>query len=186
MKNHAPKVHLTTSVRSKDSFEFSVRKVAGQVCRAVLAAEKCPYETEISLMLVGDEKIREINAQFRDMDKVTDVLSFPNLYFEEPSDFSSVEEDASDCIDPDTGRLALGDIIVNTARVKSQAAEFGHSELREYAFLIAHSMLHLCGYDHMTKDEAAVMEQRQDEILTSIGITRDAATKDGGVVTGTH
>jgi probable rRNA maturation factor len=75
-----------------------------------------------------------------------------------PSDFSFVDEDPADCLDPETGNLVLGDIVINTKRVRSQAAEYGHSEKREFAFLVAHSTLHLCGYDHMTEEEAGVME----------------------------
>ena len=67
----------------------------------------------------------------------------------------------------------LGDIVINAQKVKEQAAEYGHSEKREFAFLVAHSMLHLCGYDHMTPEEAEEMEKRQEKALTSLGITRD-------------
>ena len=66
----------------------------------------------------------------------------------------------------------LGDIVINAQKVKEQAEEYGHSELREFAFLIAHSMLHLCGYDHMTPQEAEVMEEKQEKALQSLGITR--------------
>ena len=84
-----------------------------------------------------------------------------------------MEEDAPDLFDPETGRLVLGDIVINAGRVKSQAAEYGHSELREFAFLIAHSTLHLCGYDHMTEEEAKDMESRQTRVLNQLGITRE-------------
>ncbi len=70
-------------------------------------------------------------------------------------------------------RLVLGDIVINAGRVKSQAAEYGHRELREFAFLIAHSTLHLCGYDHMTEEEAKDMESRQTRVLNQLGITRE-------------
>ena len=76
-------------------------------------------------------------------------------------------------MDPDTGNISFGDIVINAGRVRSQATEYGHSEKREFAFLIAHSMLHLCGYDHMEEEEAAVMEGKQHKILDSMGITRD-------------
>lgn len=67
----------------------------------------------------------------------------------------------------------MGDIVINEKRVRDQASEYGHSQKREFAFLVAHSMLHLCGYDHMESDEAAVMEKKQEEVLSSLGITRD-------------
>jgi probable rRNA maturation factor len=75
--------------------------------------------------------------------------------------------------DPETDALMLGDIVLNTERIREQAAEFGHSLLREYAFLIAHSMLHLCGYDHMTPEEAGVMEEKQNLVMQELGLLRD-------------
>lgn len=79
----------------------------------------------------------------------------------------------ADCFDPDSGELILGDIILSVERIAGQAEEYGHSLRRELAFLVAHSMLHLCGYDHMEPEEAAVMEQKQEQVLTSLGITRE-------------
>ena len=80
--------------------------------------------------------------------------------------------------DPETGAIMLGDIVINLDRVREQAESYGHSELREFAFLVAHSMLHLCGYDHMTPEEAAVMEEKQDQARRAIGITREASTEE--------
>ena len=82
-------------------------------------------------------------------------------------------EQEIDLLNPDTGNIMFGDIVVNEDRVRSQAEEYGHSTKREFAFLIAHSMLHLCGYDHMEEDEAKVMEQKQSDVLNALGITRD-------------
>ncbi len=83
-----------------------------------------------------------------------------------------METAEADCFDPDSGELILGDIILSVDRIRSQAQEYGHSMLREFAFLTAHSMFHLCGYDHMEESEAAVMEQKQEAVLTKLGITR--------------
>lgn len=107
------------------------------------------------------------------MDSETDVLSFPNIAFESAGDFASVELCEADCFDPDSGELILGDIILSADRVLTQASEYGHSVLREFAFLTAHSMLHLCGYDHMEEREAAVMEEKQENVLKKLGITRE-------------
>ena len=85
---------------------------------------------------------------------------------------AGAEPDLGDCFDSDTGELLLGDIVINRDRVVSQAESYGHSLMREYAFLITHSMLHLMGYDHMETEEAAVMEGRQEEILQGLGISR--------------
>ena len=92
----------------------------------------------------------------------------------QPADFSGVEEMEASYFDPDSGELILGDIIISVDRVKEQAISYGHSEKREFAFLIAHSMLHLCGYDHMEEAEAKIMEAKQEEVLQKLHITRDA------------
>ncbi len=77
-----------------------------------------------------------------------------------------------DCFDPDSGELLLGDIILSVDRIREQAKEYGHSLLREFAFLTAHSMFHLCGYDHMAQEEAALMEKKQEDVLQRLNITR--------------
>ena len=84
-----------------------------------------------------------------------------------------MEQDYEDNFNPDTGEIMLGDIIISVDRVREQAKTYGHSERREYAFLIVHSMLHLFGYDHMTEEEAAVMEAKQHQILDAMHISRD-------------
>ena len=105
------------------------------------------------------EEVHRLNLEFRGIDRTTDVLSFPGLDFEEPAAFEdSIDEG---CINPDNDCVMLGDIVINAEKVKEQAAEYGHSEMREFAFLIAHSMLHLCGYDHMTPEEAEVRDRRR-------------------------
>jgi probable rRNA maturation factor len=155
-------------------FDFDIEELAGTVAQKVLDTEGCKYDTEISLTITDDDGIQELNRQFRDIDSPTDVLSFPGISFEREGDFSVVEtEQKMDVIDPESGRLMLGDIVINEKRVREQAKEYGHSEKREFAFLVAHSMLHLCGYDHMEEDEAKVMEEKQEEVLQSLGITRD-------------
>ncbi|SCY30839.1 rRNA maturation RNase YbeY [Butyrivibrio sp. INlla14] len=155
-------------------FDFDIEELARSVAEAVLKSENCSYNVEISLTITDDDGIHEINKEFRNIDKPTDVLSFPTISYDEPGDFSVIEgEQKVDLLDPDTGNISFGDIVINENRVRSQALEYGHSEKREFAFLVAHSMLHLCGYDHMEEDEAAVMESKQNEVLNSLGITRD-------------
>lgn len=154
------------------SFPFAEKEILDLVMEAVLDAERCPYEAAVSLLLTDGAGIRQYNATYRDIDAETDVLSFPNLAFETPGDFSVAETAEADCFDPDSGELVLGDIILSAERVKAQAKEYGHSELREFAFLLAHSLFHLCGYDHMDAGEAARMEEKQEAVLTRLGITR--------------
>lgn len=156
------------------SFSFDIKEVADSVMETVLVQEGCPYEAQINLLLTDNEGIRTYNAQFREIDRATDVLSFPNVDYEEPADFSDLEEQEADYFDPDSGELILGDIIISVDKVKEQSQSYGHSEKREFAFLVAHSMLHLCGYDHMEEEEAKIMEAKQEEALKRLGITREA------------
>ncbi len=155
-----------------DGFPFDINETFERVARNVLAAEGCPYEAEISLLLTDADGIRVYNREYRDIDKETDVLSFPAVDYESPSCFSLVEADENSYINPDTQELILGDIILNVDRVKQQAEEYGHTLLREFAFLITHSMLHLLGYDHMEPEEEKEMFRKQDEILLAMGIER--------------
>lgn len=160
-----------TDTALPEAYEELVR----QVCEKVLELEDCPYEAEISMTFTDNEGIRTLNRQFRDIDSPTDVLSFPMTDFPSPADYSVLEDPSfsADCFHPETGELLLGDIIISTERAKEQAEAYGHSLRREIAFLTAHSMLHLLGYDHMEPDEAAVMEQKQERALLELGITRD-------------
>lgn len=154
------------------SFPFDIKELLERVMESVLEEEDCPYEACVSLLLTDGDGIREFNKNYRNTDAETDVLSFPNLEFETPGDFSDAEGREADCFDPDSGELVLGDIVLNVFRVKKQAAEYGHSELREAAFLLAHSLFHLCGYDHMEAAQAAVMEGKQEAVLAKLSITR--------------
>ena len=155
------------------SFPFTMQEILEQITETVLETENCPYETTVNLLLTDRNGIREYNREYRDLDKETDVLSFPNIPFVKAGDFTIVEEDEAAYFDPDSGELVLGDIILSADHVAAQAQEYGHSLLREFAFLTAHSMFHLCGYDHMTPQEAAIMERKQEEVLEQLKITRD-------------
>lgn len=157
---------------TEKTLPFSAEKILADVMETVLDAEACPYEASVNLLLTDGEGIREYNKNFRNTDAETDVLSFPNLDFDQPGDFSGAESSPTDCFDPDSGELLLGDIILNLDRVAVQAGEYGHSVLREFAFLLAHSLYHLCGYDHMEEEEAKRMEKKQEVALQKLGITR--------------
>ena len=150
---------------------INYEEIADKVINYALDYEKCPYETEISLTLTDNKGIWEVNKEFRQMDKPTDVLSFPLIEYAVPGEFDFLE-DMDDCFNPETGELMLGDILISLDKVYEQANEYGHSVTREYAFLIAHSMLHLMGYDHMEEEEAKIMESKQKEILSDLGILR--------------
>lgn len=147
------------------------KELAEKVIEAAMDYEKCPYEAEVNLLLTTDEEIHELNREHRGIDRPTDVLSFPMVDYEEPGAFDFLEE-AYEYFHPETGELLLGDIVISKDRVIAQAEEYGHEIKREYAFLIAHSMLHLFGYDHMEEEERKTMEQKQREILDALCIVR--------------
>jgi probable rRNA maturation factor len=154
-------------------FPFDAREVAQRVIAKALDYENCPYEVTVDVLITDNEGIHEMNNEYRGIDRPTDVLSFPNVDYESPADFSGLEDREEDYFDPESGELCLGDIVISIDKVFEQSEEYGHSPMREYAFLIAHSMLHLLGYDHMESAEAAVMEAKQEEILEGLGITRN-------------
>lgn len=151
---------------------FDVEETARMVVEAALELENCPYETEVNLLLTTDEEIHRMNMEFRQIDRPTDVLSFPMIEYETPGDFSGIREESDDLFDPESGELLLGDIVISKDKVMFQAEQYGHSPRREYAFLIAHSMLHLFGYDHMEDDERRIMEERQRRIMEKVHIMR--------------
>lgn len=152
-----------------DNYEEIINQVVEAACDYV----ECPYETAVDVLLTDNKAIHEINLDQRGIDRPTDVLSFPMNEYPEPADFEEIEE--TGCFDPESGELMLGDIVISIDKVYAQAEEFGHSPKREIAFLTAHSMLHLFGYDHMEEEERLVMEQKQKEILEKTGYTRDFA-----------
>lgn len=154
-----------------DALEGQYNELLEKVVNAALDYVECPYEIELNILLTDSENIHKLNKEFRNIDSSTDVLSFPMISYEIPADFSGCETE-EDCFNPETGELILGDIVISLEKAKEQAEKYGHSAKREVAFLTAHSMLHLFGYDHMTEQEASEMEQKQEEILQILGITR--------------
>lgn len=153
--------------------DFDYKKVIEDVIRQAILQEGCPYECEVNLMFTDNEGIREINREFRELDVPTDVLSFPMIEYPLPGDFSHLEEEPEACsFHPETGELLLGDIVVSLERAAEQSEQYGHSMKREIAFLVAHSMLHLFGYDHMVDDQRIQMEEKQEQILQELGIVR--------------
>ena len=123
--------------------DFDTEEIAALVIDAALELADCPYEAEINLLLTENAQIHEMNLEQRGIDRPTDVLSFPMIEYEEPGDFSVIDEESAEAFNPESGELMLGDIVISKEKVLSQAEEYGHLPKREYAFLIAHSMLHL-------------------------------------------
>ena len=139
--------------------------------RTVLEEEGVDLRCEVDVLLTNDEGIHAINLDMRQVDRPTDVLSFPEFEFvpgEPPT-----EETASELCDPATGLLPLGDMVLSMERVKAQADEYGHSKRRELAYLVTHSVLHLLGYDHLDEGpEKAQMRGREEAIMEKLGIPR--------------
>ena len=155
--------------QEKQEVAAEIEETVRRVILKTLEFEECDFDAEVSVTIVDNETIREINRQQRNIDKATDVLSFPMLYFDENGDI--IDSD----YDTDGGLLLLGDIVISAERAMEQAKEFGHSFRREMAFLTVHSMLHLLGYDHVDDPEGErIMFAKQEEILNLLGISRGA------------
>jgi hypothetical protein len=161
---------IELSYEAEEKLHIPYRAIIARVVEACLREEHCPYEAEVSVTIVDAEAIRELNRTYRGIDRETDVLSFPMLRYETAGVIS--EQAAKENRNPETDELMLGDIVLNVSRVKSQAAEYGHTQKRELAFLTAHSVLHLLGYDHVEEQERQIMEERQRSILDAIGYRR--------------
>ena len=154
------------------TFPFEPEEQIEKLAAFVTDFVKCPYEPEISVTLVTKEEIHELNRTHRNVDRPTDVLSFPMMEYDAPADFSGEKFCKTLTVSPESEEMMLGDIVLSSEVVCEQAEEYGHSAEREFSFLFAHSMLHLLGYDHMTPGEAAVMEAKQAKALEELGITR--------------
>ncbi len=163
---------INIEYEAEKKLDIPYKDIITCVVKESLDYENCPYETEVSVLITDNEDIRQINQEYRNIDNSTDVLSFPMIEYEQPSDFEHLEEMASDYFNPETGELLLGDIVISADKVEEQAEKYGHSKIRELAFLVAHSMLHLCGYDHMEDGERMEMEKKQEEILNRGGYVR--------------
>ncbi len=137
---------------------------------ATLLAEKVNVPCEINVLVTNDQNIQAVNKASRDIDKPTDVLSFPMFSFTP----GQLPEDWEDYLDPETGMCPLGDMCISLERAKAQAKEFGHSAKREVGYLTIHSMLHLLGYDHLDEGEQKKqMRAREEDIAATIpGMTR--------------
>ena len=158
---------------TNEEFPFNVEELISTLTVELVKTFGIQYEVSLNVSFTDDTSIREINKEFRGIDKSTDVLSFPALEFETPGDFSNIEEDSPEYFDPDTKELILGDIMISLEHAHAQALEYGHSFKREIAFLITHSLLHLSGFDHESDEERAVMEDYQRKLLDTVGITRE-------------
>lgn len=116
---------------TEEELKLPYEEIITAVVNEALDYENCPYEAEVNVLLTDDEDIRQINKEYREIDRATDVLSFPMADYDSPSDFDRLEDMASDYFNPETGELLLGDIVISVDKVKEQAEKYGHSETRE-------------------------------------------------------
>lgn len=163
---------LTIEKEYEIELGFSIDEVANKVISYAISKFEIPYEVSLSLFTVGNDDIKEINNEHRQIDSATDVLSFPAIEFEIPGQLPDVVSHKEYYFDPENDSLYLGDIIVSLDKVVEQAKEYGHSTYREFAFLLTHSCLHLMGYDHMESEEEKEMFSYQKTILDEMEITR--------------
>ena len=145
-----------------------------RVADACLATEGVTEPCGFTVRIVDDDAIQALNRELRGIDRPTDVLSFPTVSYPAGKSARSCRKRLRREFDPSCDCVNLGDCVINLARARQQAEEYGHSLTRELSYLTAHSAFHLMGYDHMNEEERAVMRDMEERALESIGITRDA------------
>ena len=162
--NHQINIGFETAVEDEQAVAELVRTCALRV----LESEDVPFDAEIDVTVVDADAIREMNAEYRDKDAVTDVLSFPMYEFYNGEPREPLERE------PDSGCIMLGDMILCYTRAVEQAAAFGHSAARECGYLTTHSVLHLLGYDHeRSEEDTRLMRGKEEDNLAFLGLTRD-------------
>ncbi len=159
--------HRITIVNETEDTAFN--ETIESAVKAALDYEKVEQGCDVCIIVTDDENIRELNREHREIDRATDVLSFPMLELRpgEEIKVSPLE------LDEETGTVMLGDIVISSERARAQAEEYGHSELREVSFLTVHGILHLLGYDHeLSEEDEKLHFSRQEEILDAMGLRR--------------
>jgi len=152
---------MINNLQSKIDVTEGLKDLIVKAVNGALTAEKVSEDVEVSIALVDDDYIRQLNLQYRHIDRPTDVLSFAMREgMEDQEEFDFYEEEL------------LGDVVVSLERARAQAAEYGHSFEREVGFLVVHGILHLLGYDHELDEERAVMRQKEEKILNSLDLSR--------------
>ena len=153
------KIYIDMTDEQKLPLPEDIEQLIEDCAREALNEEEIAEDVELSVTFTDNENIRKLNNEFRQIDRETDVLSFPL-------------GDESFEVDPDNDAVLLGDIVISLEKARSQAEEYGHSFRREVAFLLTHSLFHLLGYDHETPDEEKEMFEKQERALERLGITR--------------
>ncbi|MBQ3864531.1 MAG: rRNA maturation RNase YbeY [Clostridia bacterium] len=138
-----------------------------KVLRCALETDHMTDRVSLSVTLTDDENMRKINRTWRNVDSTTDVLSFPLLAYDPH------EETHPEDVDPETGEILLGDLVVSVPKCREQAAEYGHSFEREIGYLCAHGLFHLLGYDHEAQEDKEIMRRREEETMEKLGLARE-------------
>lgn len=160
---------------SKYKFDFDYKLLSKKLLKKVLEIEKIKYNISLNLSIVSLYRIRHFNKKFRNVDKTTDVLSFPNINLYKPSYFKNYVKNGYidiSIMDPNNKTIFLGDIVICYDKIISQSKKYNHSIKREFSFLFVHSTLHLLGYDHIFDRDEKVMFKKQEFILSSLNIIR--------------
>lgn len=158
------RISIICAARGARSSARLIRKAV----RAALKVEQVTVPCQVTVRITGDEEIHRLNLEHRNVDRPTDVLSFPMIALK-PGEFHVDESD----LDPETGRLYLGDMVISIDRARAQAREYGHSLARETAYLSVHSILHLLGYDHDEDiEEKRRMRAREERVMQRLGLRR--------------
>lgn len=158
--------------RSGRQFDFPAEEQLKILITAVTETVGCPEEPEVGVTVVDEAEIHRLNREFRQVDRPTDVLSFPMMEYDSPADFDGQAYRTTRTVSPESGELILGDIVLCAEVLYRQAQEYGHSVQREFSFLVVHSLLHLFGYDHMQEGERLLMEDLQRRIMAELKISR--------------
>lgn len=152
------RVNIVNS-QNKIKLPIGIKSIVKKACLQTLLSENFFHNAEINVTFVDDEEIKRLNSEFRNLDKSTDVLSFP------------LGEDGEYDINPETNAAMLGDVVISLEHAVAQADTYGHSLKRETAFLTVHSVLHLLGYDHVnSEDEDKIMRIKQSAVLQNMGL----------------
>ena len=169
------KSNIYINLINKYDFGFDVLKLSKKIVREVIEFEKINFDISVNISVVGLARIQSINKFNRNIDKATDVLSFPNILLKKRSDLDKAVRDKTiyaSIYDFNTNSIFIGDIVICYNKVISQSHKYCHSVKREYSFLLTHSMLHLLGYDHINTKDEKVMFEKQDYILDKLGISK--------------
>jgi probable rRNA maturation factor len=160
--------------QEKIEIDNNIYKLIEKTINSALNYENFGKPAEISVVITDNEGIREYNRVYRNIDNPTDVLSFPMLEYDDGYDFEGDVETGIEDLNPESGDVVLGDMVISIEKALEQAEEYGHSPEREIAFLTVHSTLHLLGYDHINEEDRVIMREKEEAILNSLNISRES------------